>query len=128
MNNQQQQIAEYLSNEAKLYQDWYKAVTQMEDDDAYTIPRAKLPSLESLKEQFMNWFNDNCTFFKEKICPKWLYLQKIEGFHNKQHVIAAIVTDVVLTPLIHPNHTAVIVTLLVINGCLDKLCDVCVKE
>jgi len=38
------------------------------------------------------------------------------------NLIAALATDVVLAPLVHPKHNVVIITLLVTNGYLDRLC------
>ncbi len=134
-----QQIEEYLSDEAKLYQDWYLGISPPKTDSDTKFVAVK-PSLESMKKRFDAWFKQNCGFIKDAFCKpansksvqtcceKWKKWREKKTFHTRQHLIVAIVTDIALSPLVHPSHTVVTVTLLFANGYLDLLCIDCDKE
>lgn len=116
-------LGEYLANPTKAYQEGYQAITHLETE-AYTVPRGKLPSIDSIKQQFNLWFDDHRPFLRERICEVWqrLQLSPSPQSDDPSHLIVALATDVVLEPLVHPKHNVVIITLLVTNGYLDKLC------
>ncbi|OQW91269.1 MAG: hypothetical protein BWK78_05120, partial [Thiotrichaceae bacterium IS1] len=82
------------------------------------------------KSRFNNWLNNRQDLFKQKLCPLWNKLQSIPCFHKKLDLIVAIVVDavVVLNPDIHASHVAVVVTILVTDGYLDRLCVDCSKD
>lgn len=131
--NQEQRIAEYLANEEKLYQDWFIAVSQPQSGEA-TIPVGIKDSLPELKQRVGNWFRQNQNALKEivcqrrsdtdrkTLCERWRAVRQVEHFHVKQEVIIALTVDITLTPLFHPYHTVVVVTVLAVNNYLDRLC------
>jgi hypothetical protein len=56
LQEQQALIKAYLSDETKLYQDWYKEISQAKHDQ-YVVPYAiPTPSLEENKPRFKNDF------------------------------------------------------------------------
>jgi hypothetical protein len=116
-------LGEYLANPTKAYQEGYQAIIHQEEE-AYTVPRSKLPSIESIKQQFNLWFDDHRPFLRERICEVWqrLQLSPSPQGDDPSPLIVALATDVVLAPLVHPKHNIVVITLLVTNGYLDKLC------
>ncbi|OQW92679.1 MAG: hypothetical protein BWK78_00965 [Thiotrichaceae bacterium IS1] len=115
-------IATILANQTKMYQEWYKATYQL-DADTSIHQVGYLPELGSLKKRFKYWFNqDEQRPLKQKICQIWLQLRQTQEFDKKRDLIVAMAVDITLTPFIHPYHTVVIVTILVTEGLLDKLC------
>ncbi|OQW86863.1 MAG: hypothetical protein BWK78_09540 [Thiotrichaceae bacterium IS1] len=132
LNTQEQQIATYLADESKMYQDWYRAINDG-NLDVHTKDFGIPESLTELKAKAKVWLKEHWNFLKqslckyrkqplaETVCEKWERLCQ-EGGHTKVHLIAAVMADVALTPLIHPSHTLVVSTVLVAEGCLDLLC------
>jgi hypothetical protein len=134
--NPAQLVADYLDDEEKLYQDWFAAVSQPQSASA-TIPVGIKDSVAELKLRAQNWFNANRAALKEMVCrrrnasdnktlcERWLAMRNVEHFHVKQEMVVALTVDVALSPLFHPCHTLVVVTVLVVNGYLDALCREC---
>ncbi|OQW93517.1 MAG: hypothetical protein BWK79_10720 [Beggiatoa sp. IS2] len=127
--NQEQQIAEYLVNEMKLYQDWLMAISQPHSE-VTTIPVGIKDSLAELKQRVKSWFEANRNALRDilcerHVCERWQKLRSVKNFHIKQDVIVALIVDVTIAPLLHPHHTVVVVTVLAVNGYLDKLCREC---
>lgn len=128
--NQEQLIAEYLTNETKLYHDWLVAVSQPQSREVTTLPVGIKDSVAELKERVKNWFEANRKILKEilckqGVCERWQTVRNVEHFHVKQDIVVALTVDIALAPLFHPCHTLVVVTVLVVNGYLDILCREC---
>ncbi len=113
---QQALIKAYLSDETKLYQDWYKEISQ-DKPDQYVIPYAipKPPSPEENKQRFKNYFLEKQEIFKQKICIEWDYPRKRKEYHAVERLIAALADFFVAVGL-------ATITVLVIEGYLDHLC------
>jgi len=115
-------VEAYLADETKLYQDWYRSVSPIEDDPD-TILFAESPSQESLKQRFRRWFDANKAELREGICVKWNYPEKRENFKDKKLLIIAILVDVLAGFLFLPStNTMTMIVILVSDGYLDKLC------
>jgi len=89
---------EYLANPMKAYQEGYQAIIHLEEE-AYTVPRSKLPSIESIKQQFNRWFDDHRPLLKKPICEVWQRLQLSPSPHSDDPspLIVALATNVVST-------------------------------
>ncbi len=111
---QQALIKAYLSDETKLYQDWYQEISQAKHDqyvDQYAISP---PSLEEIKQRFKNYFLEKQDFFKQKICVEWNYLHKKEEHHETEKLIA-VLADYLVT------YGLATITIIVVEY-LDQLC------
>jgi hypothetical protein len=119
MNNElASQINQYLSDETKLYQDWYTGLTQTEDSQ-YTKQVGIIPDLSKLKKLCEDWINQHLPILKENLCLK---VQQLEG--QEQSKLVATVADVltVIFPGIPMNRLAVSV-ILVSKKHLKRICD-----
>lgn len=119
MNNElASQINQYLSDETKLYQDWYTGLTQTEDSQ-YTKQVGVVPKLEELQKLFDGWINQHLPILKENLCIK---LQQLEG--DEESKLIATVADVltVIFPGIPMNRIAISV-ILVTKKYLKRICD-----
>lgn len=119
MNNElASQINQYLSDETKLYQDWYTGLTQTEDSQ-YTKQVGVVPKLEELQKLFDGWINQHLPILKENLCIK---LQQLEG--DEESKLIATVADVltVIFPGIPMNRIAISV-ILVTKNYLKRICD-----
>ncbi len=122
MDKTEQIVEMYLSNETKLYQDWYKQINQIEDDSDLVL-FASLPSHEGIKKRFKKWFDENREFLREEICIKWEYPRRRSKFQKTQQIIIAVLVDCLAVSLSIPTTNAVtIVTILFVGGYLDDLC------
>ena len=61
-------INEYLSDEAKLYQDWYTGLTQIEEAQYTKEVRVEL-KLPALKKMCDGWIEQQTPIIKDKFCP-----------------------------------------------------------
>jgi hypothetical protein len=119
MNNElTSQINQYLSDETKLYQDWYTGLTQTEDSQ-YTKQVGIIPDLSKLKKLCEDWINQHLPILKENLCLK---VQQLEG--QEESKLVATVADVltVIFPGVPMNRVAVSV-ILVSKKYLKRICD-----
>jgi len=131
----QEQIAVYLADETKLYQEWYQQVIRP-DEDATSQPIATMPSLGEIKAMAKAWWQrlyaKNKTVMRklfcktplrngETACVWWKRIRDIS--HESRDLIVAIMVDLALAPLIHPSHLEVSVTVIVTNHFLDLVCE-----
>ncbi|GEM_PF-1356106 len=131
----QEQIAVYLADETKLYQDWYQQVIRS-DEDATSQPIATMPSVAELKAMAKEWWQrlyaKNQTVMRkwfcktplrhgETACVWWKRIRDIS--HESRDLIIAIMVDLALAPIIHPSHLEVSVTVIVTNHFLDMVCE-----
>jgi len=131
----QEQIAVYLVDETKLYQDWYQQVIRS-DEDATLQPIATMPSLGEIKAMAKDWWQrlyaKNKTVMRklfcntplrngETACVWWKRIRDIS--HESRDLIIAMMVDLALAPLIHPSHLEVSVTVIVTNHFLDMVCE-----
>jgi len=115
-------IEAYLADETRLYQDWYRSVSQI-NNDPDTIPFAVFPSLDSLKQRFKRWFEGNRTKLRKEICIEWNYAEKREKFKDKKLLIIYVVLEVLMiSSFIPTTNTVTMIIILVSDGYLDKLC------
>jgi len=131
----QEQIAVYLADETKLYQDWYQQVIRS-DEDATLQPIATMPSLGEIKAMAKDWWQrlyaKNKTVMRklfcktplrngETACVWWKRIRDLS--HESRDLIIATMVDLALAPLIHPSHLEVSVTVIVTNHFLDMVCE-----
>ncbi len=124
---QQALIKTYLSDETKLYQDWYQGLNPVQSDSS-TIQFASQPSIESVKLRFQNWVTKNQGWLKQKICVDWGYSRKHEKFQTMEMLIVALTADGLTAALPLPTATLATMTILVAERHLDKMCVECDKE
>ncbi|OUD14457.1 hypothetical protein TPSD3_09130 [Thioflexithrix psekupsensis] len=134
----EQLIAAYFADESKLYQDFYRKVVLKEEWDE-ARPIGKLPSLEEMKAMATQWLKNlrkqdevRDFFCKVKLsrlkggetaCSYW---KKTRGVpHAQQELAIAIFADIFVVPVLHPTHTTVVVSALVLMHTLDFLCQDC---
>jgi hypothetical protein len=116
------QINEYLSDDTKLYQDWYTAVTQAKTESKqYTTQVGVIPDVDELKRLFEKWFRKQRETLK-KLCVE--YCQKREQIKEHESLLIAGVADVLTVVFVGtPVNVAAIATILVVGKYLDRLCD-----
>jgi len=124
---QQALIKAYLTDETKLYQDWYQGLNPQTGDPT-TIPFASLPSVGAVKQRFQNWVEKNQGWLKQKICVDWGYSRKHEKFQTQEMLIIALTADGLTAALPIPTATLAAMTILVAERHLDKMCAECAKE
>ena len=110
-------IKAYLSDETLLYHDWYKGLAQAEDEHT-VLYATEEPSLEENKQRFHNYFRENQSIIKQKVCIEWEYSRKRKDYHEVERLIGAIF-DFFATAGIST------ITILVVEGYLDHLCTNC---
>jgi hypothetical protein len=91
-----------------------------------------------VKQWWQQFYNNNKvvlqTLFREtqlsnrEIACTWWYRIKGRPSEFKELAIALAVDITFLAPLIHPTHTVIVATLIVIGGFLDLVCDDCGKN
>ncbi|MEN8221033.1 MAG: hypothetical protein ABFS56_32715 [Pseudomonadota bacterium] len=114
-------INEYLSDETKLYQDWYTGLIQTEDSQ-YTKEVGVMPKLPELKEMCEGWLNQQTPILKEKLCPR--YCQKRQEYQEQETLLIAVVADLLtITFTGVPINFVAVAVILVTAKRLDKLCD-----
>ena len=117
----QQQIELYLTDETKLYQDWFAIYNPPTDIE--TIKFTEKTSLESLKKRFANWFDSQEKSLRKIICGEWNYRFKHKTFENKIALITAIAIDcLAVTYGFSTANNFIIATILVVDGYLERLC------
>ena len=115
------QINAYLADESRLYQDWYKGLTQVEDSQ-YTKEVGILPKLPQLKEMCESWINQQKPVFKDKLCGP--YCQKRQQFQEQESLLIAGVADILTVTLTGmPINFVAVAVILVTTKRLDKLCE-----
>ena len=111
----------YLADEAKLYQDWYTALTQTEGTE-YTQKVAVIPPLAELKKLCFNWIEQQQASLKTPFCEKYAQIRK--QFQNQETLLIAGVADslsVVFTGM--PINLLAVATILVSKKHLDQICN-----
>lgn len=119
----------YLTNETKLYQDWYASIQPLPTDPD-TTQFGINESLEELKQRFIRWWqhsvetdSQRLQLLKDKLCKTWLTLKA----HESAPVLIALVSDALATlnlPYL-PNPLPA-ATILVTSGIfLTHLCAEC---
>lgn len=120
----EQEITQYLSDPAKMYEAWYSNVYQTKTNAA-THPVGYLPDFDGIKDRFEQWFKNRQNWLKENFCPIWKKWRGTPKFHEKRELIVAITADatsIVLIPGIHIYHIPVLVAILVTDGYFNRLC------
>jgi hypothetical protein len=118
---QQALIKTYLSDEAKLYQDWFQGINPPSGDPT-TIQYASVPSVAAMKARFDKWFEQHQPWLKQKICVEWGYSRKHEEFQTTEMLVIALTADGLTAALPIPTATVAAMTILVAERYLDKLC------
>jgi hypothetical protein len=119
------QIEIYLSDEDKLYQDWYTGLSEKTEKDQDMAEVAVIPNTDELKRLFDSWFNNQKEKLK-KLCVDYDYCQKKQ--QSQQLSLIAFVIDAVLILLkTIPINPVALATILVVGKFLDRLCD-CPEE
>jgi hypothetical protein len=128
--NIQTKIKQYFIDEDSLYQDWEKEFGLSNDND----PDHMLVSSDDPtrgKQRWASWYADKKQFINESLCTKpfigketfcqrWQHLHKKGQFQNKEELILALFID---ATSIHIYHSVTLISILVIKGILDELCD-----
>ena len=128
MNQDQQALIKvYLSDETKLYQDWYQGLNPVKGDPS-TVKFASLPSVDAVKQRFEKWVEKHQGWFKQKICVDWGYSRKHEEFQTTEMLIIALTADGLTAALPIPTATLAAMTILVMERHLDKMCTECAEE
>jgi len=128
MNQDQQALIKaYLSDETKLYQDWYQGLNPVKGDPS-TVKFASLPSVDAVKQRFEKWVEKHQGWLKQKICVDWGYSRKHEEFQTTEMLIIALTADGLTAALPIPTATLAAMTILVMERHLDKMCSECAKE
>lgn len=135
MTTQTQLIDTYLNDETQLYQAFYQQVIQP-SGDATLQPIVTVPSKEEIKAKAKQWwqrlYSKNKTTVQKLFCKTplrsgetaCLWWKRIRGSsHESRDLIIAIMVDLALSPLIHPSHIEVSVTVIVVNHFLDMVCE-----
>ncbi|RKZ51810.1 MAG: hypothetical protein DRR16_07275 [Candidatus Parabeggiatoa sp. nov. 3] len=115
------QIDNYLSDEDKLYQDWYTGLFETSEDAQYTTEVGIIPDRDKIKRFFEKWFNNQKDKLK-KLCVDYDYCQKRQ--QSQQSSLIAVVADgvsIILGSM--PVNVAALATILVAGKFLDRLCD-----
>ncbi len=66
----------YLDNEDSAYLEWYRKKLFSELGQSDSILTGETPSIDRIKENFKNWFEDKKELLKNKICFEWNYVEK----------------------------------------------------
>lgn len=114
-----QQIEEYLSDETKLYQDWYTGLFEESEDAQYTTEVGVMPDLDKLKQFFEKWFKKQQTFLK-KVCDD--YCQHKQQQQQPSLLAAAITDSLGVFVGNFPINLPATATILVAGGYLDHIC------
>ncbi|MEK8017791.1 MAG: hypothetical protein VSS75_013040 [Candidatus Parabeggiatoa sp.] len=115
------QIENYLSDEDKLYQDWYTGLFETSEDAQYTTEVGIIPERDKIKQFFEKWFNNQKDKLK-KLCVDYDYCQKRQ--QSQQSSLIAFVADgvsIILGSM--PVNVVSLATILVAGKFLDRLCD-----
>ena len=127
MNQDQQALIKaYLSDETKLYQDWYQGLNPQTGDPS-TVKFASLPSVDAVKQRFEKWVEKHQGWLKQKICVDWGYSRKHEKFQTQEMLIIALTADGLTAALPIPTATLAAMTILVMERHLDKMCSECAE-
>ena len=111
------QVNEYLSDETKLYQDWYTGLFQ--EGEQYATQVGVIPDFAEIKRLFEKWFNKQRSALKG-LCGD--YCQKKQEKLQEPLLIASVVDG--LTVLVGiPFNIVAVATILVLGKFLDRLCD-----
>jgi hypothetical protein len=114
-------INEYLSDETKLYQDWYTGLTQTEEGQ-YTKEVGVELKLPALKEMYEGWVKQQLPVFKEKLCPP--YCKKRQEYQAQETLLIAALADILtFTFTGMPINSVAAAVILVTTKRLDKLCE-----
>ncbi len=70
LNTQEQQIAAYLADETKMYQDWYRAINDG-NIDVHTEEFGVRESLAALKVKAKVWLKEHWNFLKQSLMLAW---------------------------------------------------------
>jgi len=117
------QIESYLSNEDKLYQDWYTGLFEKTEKDEYMTEVGVIPETDELKRLFDNWFQKQQEVLKN-LCGDYC-----QNKQQKLSLLTALVTDglgVFLGNI--PVNTPATATILVTRKYLVRLCNCPKKE
>jgi len=116
------QIDNYLSDEEKLYQDWYTGLFETSKDAQYTSEVGIIPNFDELKQFFEEWFNNQKDKLK-KLCIDYDYCQKRQQ-QNQQALLIAGVADGLTSVVVGiPVNFLATAAILVAGKYLDRLCD-----
>jgi hypothetical protein len=114
-------INEYLSDETKLYQDWYTGLTQTKEGQ-YTKEVGVELKLPALKEMYEGWVKQQLPVFKEKLCPP--YCQKRQEYQDQETLLIAALADILTVTFTGmPINSVAAAVILVTTKRLDKLCE-----
>lgn len=112
------QINDYLSDETKLYQDWYTALAQT----GATKQISTLPPLSELKQVFEQWIEQQKPILTAKVCGE--YCQKRQQYQSQEPLLIAAVADMLAVVLIGmPINSIAVAVILVTKKRLDQFCD-----
>lgn len=122
------QIAEYLADESKLYQDCFKRLGYTEDDPNFKLVSADDP--EGQKQWFLSLYVRNKEAIREFLCTREFakgktFCQYWRGA-RKKHIIEVVEVFVYLfidASQVHVYHSLSFVLTLSSNKLLDGLCD-----
>jgi hypothetical protein len=114
-------INEYLSDETKLYQDWYVGLTQTEEAQ-YTKEVGVIPALPELKKMCEGWINQQTPVLKAKFCES--YCKKRQQFQEQETWLIAAVADILTVTFTGmPMNCVAVSVILVTTKRLDRFCE-----
>jgi hypothetical protein len=118
------QINDYLSDETKLYQEWYSGLRST-DKSQYTKQVSVIPPLAELKHLCESWINQQKPVLQNKLCPS--YCQRLQQLQEHEPLLIAAIADILTIAFtgIPLNSIAVAVILVTINY-LEQFCE-CAK-
>ena len=128
MDQEQQALLKaYLADETKRYQDWYQGLNSVKGDTS-TVKFSSQLSVDDMKLRFQKWVEKHQGWLKQKICVEWGYSRKHEEFQSTEMLIVALTADGLTTALPIPTATLAVMTILVAERHLDKMCAECAEE
>jgi hypothetical protein len=118
MKQPEQTIEEYLSNETKLYQDWYTGLFEKSEDAQYMTEVGVIPDLAELKKLFEKWFKKQQDVIKN-LCDDYC-----QNKHQNPSLLTAMVADGLAAALGNtPVNVAATAIILVAGKFLYRLCN-----
>ena len=113
------QIENYLSDEDKLYQDWYTGLFEKTEGEQYSTQVGVIPDFSEIKGLFEKWFNKQRSTLKG-LCGD--YCQKRQEKLQEPLLIAAVADGLTVFAGM-PVNVVALASILVAGKFIDRLCD-----
>jgi len=124
-------LAAYLNDVNRLYQDWQTAFRVTPDLARYSTTGDPSEDEEAKRTAMITWVEKQKEDLlkvlqsgSQVICQKWQTLRgQHDSFHENQHLLIALMTDIVYTlNQGHVSHAVIVASILVSCRVLDKWC------